>query len=58
MLRQAEKVLLLADHSKFDKTAFVKLMEFDEVDVLITDQEPEAEWMDMLKEKEIEVLFG
>lgn len=58
MLRQAEKVLLLADHSKFDKTAFVKLMDFDEVDMLITDQEPEKAWMELLQEKEIEVMFG
>ncbi|MUG45699.1 DeoR/GlpR family DNA-binding transcription regulator [Paenibacillus woosongensis] len=57
MLRQASKVLLLADHSKFNKTAFVKLMEFDEIDTLITDREPEPAWMDMLKEKEIEVVF-
>lgn len=57
MLRQASKVLLLADHSKFNKTAFVKLMEFDEIDALITDREPEPAWMDMLKEKEIEVVF-
>lgn len=57
MLRQAGKVLLLADHSKFNKTAFVKLMEFDDIDALITDREPEPAWMDMLKEKEIEVVF-
>lgn len=57
MLRQASKVLLLADHTKFDRTAFVKLMDFEDVDVLITDREPEAPWLDMLKEKDIEVLY-
>ncbi|WP_019638016.1 DeoR/GlpR family DNA-binding transcription regulator [Paenibacillus fonticola] len=57
MLQQAGKALLLADHSKFDKTAFVKLMEFEDIDVLITDQEPEQAWMDMLTERSVEVLF-
>ncbi|MNJ54253.1 Glucitol operon repressor [compost metagenome] len=57
MLQQAGKALLLADHSKFDKTAFVKLMEFEDIDVLITDQEPEPVWMDMLTENSVEVLF-
>lgn len=57
MLQQAGKAILLADHSKFDKTAFVKLMEFEDIDVLITDQEPEQAWMDMLTERSVEVLF-
>ncbi|KWX87559.1 DeoR family transcriptional regulator, partial [Paenibacillus riograndensis] len=32
MLRQAQKVVLLADHTKFDKTAFTRLVELSSID--------------------------
>ncbi|GAB6988803.1 DeoR/GlpR family DNA-binding transcription regulator [Paenibacillus pini] len=57
MLRQAEKVILLADHSKFNKTAFVKLLDLDRVDYLITDQKPEPEWLEQLAKHNIEVIY-
>lgn len=40
MLRHAGKVILLADHTKFDKTAFVKLADWEQIDYLITDRRP------------------
>ncbi|MBP2660385.1 MAG: DeoR family transcriptional regulator [Firmicutes bacterium] len=57
LIQQASMVILLVDHTKFDKTAFVKLMDFEEVDLLITDKEPGKEWLDLLQSNEIEVVF-
>lgn len=57
MLRQAEKVVLLADHTKFDKTAFAKLVELSRIDVLITDRKPSDTWLKLLSGKNVEVLY-
>lgn len=57
LIRQVSRVILLVDHTKFDKTAFAKLMDFEKVDLLITDREPSKEWLDILQSNEIEVVF-
>lgn len=57
MLRQAEKVVLLADHTKFDKTAFTKLAQLNKIDVLITDRKPSDIWLKRLAENNVEVLY-
>jgi DeoR/GlpR family transcriptional regulator of sugar metabolism len=57
MLRQADKVILLADHTKFDRTAFTNLVELNKVDYLITDRKPSEPWLKCLDEHNIEVLY-
>lgn len=57
MLRQAEKVVLLVDHTKFNKTAFTKLADLGRVDVLITDRKPADSWLKRFAEEDIEVLY-
>lgn len=57
MLRQADKVILLADHTKFDKTAFAKLTELSGIDYLITDRKPPAPWLERLERLNIETLY-
>jgi DeoR/GlpR family transcriptional regulator of sugar metabolism len=57
MLRHADKVILLADHTKFDKNAFVKLADWEQIDYLITDQRPSEAWLELLQSKNIEVLY-
>lgn len=57
MLRQAEKVVLLADHTKFDKTAFTQLVQLNRIDVLITDRKPSDAWLKLLDEQNVEVLY-
>ncbi|QSF47809.1 DeoR/GlpR family DNA-binding transcription regulator [Paenibacillus tianjinensis] len=57
MLRQAEKVVLLADHTKFNKTAFTQLVELGRIDILITDCRPPEPWLKRLAEENIEVLY-
>lgn len=57
MLSHADRIILLADHTKFDKTAFVKLADLEQIDYLITDRKPSAEWLELLGRKNIEVVY-
>ena len=57
LIQQVSRVILLVDHTKFDKIAFAKMMDFEKVDLLITDREPNIEWLEFLQDNEIEVFF-
>ncbi len=57
MLEHADQVALLADHTKFDQIAFLKLIDYEKIDYLITDCQPSEEWMKFLESKQIEVLY-
>ena len=57
MVERGQKIILLADHSKFDKVAFVKLLDFERLDVLVTDREPSQEWKDTLKDKKVSLVW-
>jgi len=57
MVKQAKKVILLADHSKFDKIAFIKILDFNDIDYLITDCEPTVDWMELLAKHNIQVIY-
>ena len=57
MIERGQKIILLADHSKFDKAAFVKVTGFENIDALITDSEPPQEWKTLLQEKNISLLY-
>lgn len=53
----ADKKVLAVDSSKFDKRSFVRVCDPEEVDVVVTDMEPSARWVEKLKEKNIELVF-
>lgn len=57
MLTQAEEVALLVDFSKFGQSAFVKLIDLDKVNYIITDQKPSEEWLDYCDEHDIELIY-
>lgn len=42
VIQQADQVIMVADHSKFDRRALVKVCSFDAVDTLITTESPPA----------------
>lgn len=44
MLRAAQKRILAVDKTKFSRTAFCKIADLSEVDVVVTDEQPEEEW--------------
>ncbi|CAM3354944.1 DeoR/GlpR family DNA-binding transcription regulator [Hydrogenibacillus schlegelii] len=48
MLRQAEQKILVADHTKFGKTAFYLIDPLERIQLLITDRPPAKEFRDAL----------
>ena len=57
MIKQADKVMLLVDNSKFDKTSFVKLFDFEDIDYIVTDVKPDDKWLEFLSSKNVEVIY-
>lgn len=53
MLAASQQKIVLADHSKFEKVAFVNICKLKDIDLLITDRETRQEYLDRLKEMEI-----
>lgn len=54
-ISQSRCVILLADHTKFDKMSFVKICDFSKIDILITDKPLSEDWMKMLSNQSVEV---
>ncbi len=57
MLKHAEKVIMLLDHTKFDRSAFLKLADFEHIDYLVTDRMPPEEWMKLLGKFNVTVVY-
>lgn len=57
MLGSAGRRILAVDSSKFDKIAFTRIGEISMVDIVVTDQQPEAKWLQFFKEHDIECVY-
>lgn len=57
MIRQAKEVALLVDHTKFGRTAFAHLLDFEDIDYLVTDERPDDEWIQLCREKNIQLIY-
>lgn len=55
--RTSTKSILLADSTKFDKTAFTKTCDLAQIDTIVTDKEPNIEWFDYIKENDIKLIY-
>jgi len=56
LLKSSNKSFLIADRSKFDKTSFVRLCSYDDIDAVVSDYNFSQEWIDFLQSKNVEVL--
>lgn len=56
IIEQARKIVLVADRSKFSRTAPVKIAEMSEIDVFVTDRLPSEEAADMCRRSGVEVI--
>ncbi|WP_019239106.1 MULTISPECIES: DeoR/GlpR family DNA-binding transcription regulator [Enorma] len=54
---QAETVILLADHTKFGRAAFVRVASLDKIDYLVTDEEPSEAWKAICEEHQITLVY-
>lgn len=55
MIKVAQKVIVLTDSTKFGQRGFSKICDFDKVHQIITDTNAPARYVEMLREKGIEV---
>ena len=56
--RSANKRVLAADSSKFDRSSFVKVCGFGDIDVVVTEKFPGDTWAERLKQNNIELING
>ena len=57
MMQAAKERILVADSSKFGKTAFTKVAGCDYIDKIITDQMPSQEWMEEFERLGVECIY-
>ncbi|CAM3088905.1 DeoR/GlpR family DNA-binding transcription regulator [Sporolactobacillus spathodeae] len=57
MIKQANKLIIVADHEKFDQVALLNLIPLEKVDYLITDRKPSDDWLDFTREHQIELIY-
>ncbi|WP_097462159.1 DeoR/GlpR family transcriptional regulator [Mangrovitalea sediminis] len=55
VIANSKQVILAADHSKFGRSAMVRLGNISQADHLFTDQEPPPEIMDILREHQVKL---
>ena len=58
VIRQARKTIVVADHSKFGNQNFVRVCDFDEVDMLVVDRRPPAKFIGGLREAGVSLING
>lgn len=58
MMDVADKVIMLADHSKFNQLLFSSFVPLDSVDMVVTDAPPPPEFADFLSKKGIEIVVA
>ena len=56
MIKIARKVLVVCDHSKFNKVSFAKIVDLDCIDLIITDNEFDDEILEKFIEKDIKIM--
>jgi DeoR/GlpR family transcriptional regulator of sugar metabolism len=54
-VRHARQTVLLVDHTKFMSPSLFKIVDWDPIQKLVTDQPPPAEWGDFLQNRNIEI---
>lgn len=57
MLHSAKEKILVADSSKFGEVAFTQIVDLQEVTMVVTDEKPEARWLQVFEEKGIECVY-
>ena len=56
MAVQANRTILLVDHTKFNQTAFVHSFDFDRIQTIVTDEPVSSGWRTLLEKKHIDLL--
>lgn len=57
MLNSASCKILAVDQSKFEKVAFSKICNIDQIDLIVTDAKPEPRWLEYFQENHVQCLY-
>lgn len=57
LVQQSSEVALLIDHTKFDRSGFVQLVDFKDIDYIVTDKRPDDTWMRFFEKNGIKILY-
>lgn len=57
MISNAKQVILLADASKFNQSALMRVIDMEDIDMVITEYQMDQEWQDFFGKYEIEVII-
>lgn len=55
LLQRSNAVYLVADHSKFDKTSFIHICNFDKIDAVVTDKDFSDAWRKFLRDENVTI---
>lgn len=55
-IKRANKVFLVADHTKFNKTSFATIGSFDEIDYIVVDKKLDDVWHSFLTDQNVELI--
>jgi len=56
VLQRASEVIFVGDHTKFDNPALYKIANIDELDSIVTDEKPSAQWLSACRQKNIKLV--
>ncbi len=56
LMTRSNHVYLIADHSKFDKTSFIRISGFETIKGLVTDKQMNEQWKEYLLKNNVELL--
>ncbi|WP_125713527.1 DeoR/GlpR family DNA-binding transcription regulator [Companilactobacillus kedongensis] len=57
MLKQAEKTILLCDHTKIDRVDYYRLCGHEDIDVIVTDKCPSEEFIQSVEDQNVEIVY-
>lgn len=57
MREHATKTIMLADHTKFNHKSLVNSLQLTEVDTLVTDQQPDSNWVKYFNTKGLNLIY-
>jgi len=56
MIKIAKKIIVVCDHTKFNRVSFAKIVDVDSIDLIITDNGVDAESIEEFEKKEIKII--
>ena len=57
LISRSNETYLIADYSKFDKTSFIHVCDFENLTAIVSDKELNTEWADFLKKKNTKYIY-